>query len=235
MTESDGKCVDGIWNSMIDQPTRALYSAYQRPRYVSENVAVLAIDLYKRVYRGGSRDLLEVTQEYPSSCGRYAWECREPTMRLLSVARHKGAPVFFSTGRLERNASKRPTMRQVGEADSSDDLEIMDGFFEDGDSLIEKDRASVFFGTSLNADLQRAKVDGLIVVGESTSGCVRASVVDAYSLGYHVVVVADCCFDRSQVSHKVSLFDLHHKYADVFFIDDVLEAMGDPNIAAAVR
>ncbi|HVB01189.1 MAG TPA: isochorismatase family protein [Acidimicrobiales bacterium] len=235
MTENDGQHVDEIWSSVIDQPTRALYSAYQRPRYVSENVAVLAIDLYKRVYRGGNRDLLEVTQEYPSSCGRYAWECREPTLRLLSAARHRGVPIFFSTGRLEREASKRPTMRQVGEADSSDDLEIMDGFFEEGDSLVEKDRASVFFDTSLHADLQRAKIDGLIVIGESTSGCVRASAVDAYSLGYHVVVAADCCFDRSQVSHKVSLFDLHHKYADVFFVDDVLEAMGDPNIASAVR
>ena len=140
-------------------------------------------------------------------------------------------PVFFSTGRLEQEASKRPTMRQVGEADSSDDLEIMDGFFEERDSLIEKDRASVFFNTSFHVDLQKAKIDSLIIVGESTSGCVRASAVDAFSHGYHVVVVADCCFDRSQVSHKVSLFDLHSKYADVFFVDDVLEAMGDANLA----
>ena len=232
---NSGQRVDEIWSTVIDAPTQSLYSAYRRPRYVSENVAVLAIDLYKRVYRGGNRDLSEVTKEYPSSCGRYAWESREPTLRLLAGARHREAPIFFSTGRLERDATKRPTMRQIGEADTSDDLEIMDGFFEDGDSLIEKDRASAFFDTSLHADLQRGNIDGLIVIGESTSGCVRASAIDAYSLGYHVVVVADCCFDRSQVSHKVSLFDLHHKYADVFFADDVLEAMADPSVVAVVR
>ncbi len=231
MTDNDGRHIAEIWSSVIARPTLARYAAYQRPRYVGENVAVLAIDLYKRVFRGGNRDLLEVTKEYPSSCGRYAWECREPTLRLLSAARQRALPIFFSTGRLEQVASNRPTMRQVGEAESSDDLEIMDGLFEEGDSLIEKDRASVFFDTSLNADLQRAKVEGLIIVGESTSGCVRASAVDAYSHGYHVVVVADCCFDRSQVSHKVSLFDLHSKYADVFFVDDVLDAMGEPNVA----
>lgn len=233
MTKTKGQQVDEIWSSVIDQPTRDLYKAYQRPRYVSEHVAVLAIDLYKRVYRGGNRELVEITQEYPSSCGKYAWESREPTMRLLAAARQKDMPIVFSTGRLELEASKRATLRQIGEADSSDDLEIMDGFFAEGDSIVQKDRASVFFDTNLHADLQRANIDGLIVIGESTSGCVRASAVDAYSLGYHVAIVADCCFDRSQVSHKVSLFDLHHKYADVFSIDGVLEAIDHSAVEAA--
>ncbi len=235
MIENEDQRVNGIWSSVIDQPTQHLYRAYQRPRYVGNNVAVLAIDLYKRVYRGGDRELSEVTLEYPSSCGRYAWECREPTMRVLAGARDADVPIFFSTGRLERDVSKRPTLRQVGEADTSDDLEIMDGFFEEGDVLVEKDRASVFFDTGLHADLQRRRIDSLIVIGESTSGCVRASAIDAYSLGYHVVVVADCCFDRSPVSHRVSLFDLHHKYADVFFSDDVLGAMVNRAVAAAER
>ena len=61
-----------------------------------------------------------------------------------------------------------------------------------------------------------------IVCGESTSGCVRASVVDAYSAGYHVCVAEECVYDRSILSHKVSLFDLHHKYADVLHVSDIL-------------
>src|SRR5487761_1975255 len=136
----DDRRIEEIWSATVDPATRALYSAYERPRYVSAHAAVLAIDLYRRVYRGGNRELSEITQEYPSSCGRYAWECREPTLDLLGAARQGGLPIFFSTGRLEHDASKRPTMRQVGEADSSDDLEIMDGFAEPGDSIIEKDR-----------------------------------------------------------------------------------------------
>jgi nicotinamidase-related amidase len=63
------------------------------------------------------------------------------------------------------------------------------------------------------------------VCGESTSGCVRASVVDAYSYGFHTVVVEEGCFDRSLLSHKVNLFDLHHKYADVMHVDEVVRAL----------
>jgi maleamate amidohydrolase len=62
----------------------------------------------------------------------------------------------------------------------------------------------------------------VIVCGESTSGCVRASAVDAYSHGFHVVLVEECCFDRSLLSHKVNLFDLHHKYADVMKVGEVV-------------
>ena len=62
----------------------------------------------------------------------------------------------------------------------------------------------------------------LIVCGESTSGCVRASVVDAYSSGFHVTIVEECTYDRAELTHKVNLFDLHHKYADVMHVDEVV-------------
>ena len=65
-------------------------------------------------------------------------------------------------------------------------------------------------------------MNSLIVCGESTSGCVRASVVDAYSAGFHVTIVEQCVFDRSELSHKVNLFDMHHKYADVMVLEEVL-------------
>ena len=61
----------------------------------------------------------------------------------------------------------------------------------------------------------------MIVCGESTSGCVRASVVDAYSNGFHPVVVEECVYDRALLTHKVNLFDMHHKYADVMTLDEV--------------
>ena len=51
---------------------------------------------------------------------------------------------------------------------------------------------------------------------------VRASVVDAYSAGYHVTIAEECVFDRSELSHKINLFDMHHKYADVMKLDDVV-------------
>ena len=91
-----------------------------------------------------------------------------------------------------------------------------------GDVVIAKQRASAFYGTSLLAHLTQLGVRTVVICGESTSGCVRASAVDAFSNGFHVVLVEECCFDRSVLSHKVNLFDLHHKYADGLLIDEVV-------------
>jgi nicotinamidase-related amidase len=87
--------------------------------------------------------------------------------------------------------------------------------------VIRKQRASVFQGTPLMSHLTLLGVRSLIVCGESTSGCVRASSVDAYSFGFHVSLVEECTYDRSEFIHKVNLFDLHHKYVDVMHLDEV--------------
>ncbi|HEY9445610.1 MAG TPA: isochorismatase family protein, partial [Burkholderiales bacterium] len=94
---------------------------------------------------------------------------------------------------------------------------------QQGDVVITKQRASAFFGTPLTAHLNQLGVRSVIICGESTSGCVRASAVDAFSHGYHVTLVEECCFDRSDISHKVNLFDMHHKYCDVMHLDEVLK------------
>jgi nicotinamidase-related amidase len=91
-----------------------------------------------------------------------------------------------------------------------------------GDLLIHKRRASIFYGTPLAAYLTEARIDTVILCGNTTSGCVRASAVDAFNCGFKVVVVEECTFDRNWLSHKVNLFDLDTKYADVMFLDDVL-------------
>ena len=90
------------------------------------------------------------------------------------------------------------------------------------DIVIWKQRASAFQGTPLFSHLSLLGVQSLIVCGESTSGCVRASVVDAYSNGFHVSIVEECTFDRAELTHKVNLFDLHHKYSDVMHLEEVV-------------
>ncbi len=101
------------------------------------------------------------------------------------------------------------------------------------DVVITKQRASVFFGTPLTAHLTQLGVQTLIICGESTSGCVRATAVDAYSHGYHVVLVEECCYDRSILSHKVNLFDMHHKYCDVMHVDEVVSHLGGQAVRKA--
>ena len=93
---------------------------------------------------------------------------------------------------------------------------------EPADVVIWKQRASIFQGTPLVSHLSLLGVHSLIVCGESTSGCVRASVVDGYSNGFHVALVEECTFDRAELTHKVNLFDLHHKYADVMHVEEVI-------------
>ena len=89
--------------------------------------------------------------------------------------------------------------------------------------LVDMHDVGVFVMQVEQVDLVRQLgVQSLIVCGESTSGCVRASVVDGYSNGFHLCLVEECTYDRAELTHKVNLFDLHHKYADVMHVDEVV-------------
>jgi maleamate amidohydrolase len=216
---------DHCWKDVVPPEILEVYSCYQRETFVGPNPALLAIDLYEVVYCGGALPPHQLAKTFANSCGRYAHEAIEPTRHLFAAARAAGLPVFYSTGDT-REASKpkfvSATKRNRPVFDPTD-YDIRPEFKpQPGDVVITKQRASAFYGTPLLAHLTQLGVQTLVVCGESTSGCVRASVVDAYSSGFHVVLVEECCFDRSELSHKVNLFDMHHKYADVMHLDEVL-------------
>lgn len=90
-----------------------------------------------------------------------------------------------------------------------------------GEGWLPKKYASCFFGTDLASRLVSAGVDTLLLAGCTTSGCVRATAVDALQSGFRPVVVRDCVGDRSEVAHEQSLFDLQAKYADVVSLEEV--------------
>lgn len=92
----------------------------------------------------------------------------------------------------------------------------------DGDVVVVKQYASAFFGTSLAATLTAKAVDTTIITGLTTSGCVRATALDAMQSGFIPIVVRDAVGDRDERPHEASLFDLDNKYADVVDIDEVL-------------
>jgi len=93
------------------------------------------------------------------------------------------------------------------------------------DSLLVKKYASCFFGTDLVSRLMNQHADTLIIVGCTTSGCVRATAVDAVQHGFRPMVVREAVGDRSQAAHDQSLFDLNAKYADVVGLDETLQYM----------
>ena len=92
--------------------------------------------------------------------------------------------------------------------------------------MVRKQKPSAFFGTPLQSYLNLLGADSLVVTGGTTSGCVRATVVDAFSANYRVAVVAEACFDRVQSSHALSLADMHAKYADVVSASELEGAWG---------
>jgi maleamate amidohydrolase len=216
---------DHCWKDIVTPDILEVYSCYKRKTFVGPAPALLAIDLYELVYRGGAHPPDKIAKEFPNACGHYAYEAIEPTKRLFAAARAAGLPIFYSTGdvRSESKPAFVSATKRVKPSIDASDYAIRPEFKpQPGDVIISKQRASAFYGTPLTAHLTQLGIQTLIVCGESTSGCVRASAVDAYSHGYHVVLVEECCFDRSALSHKVNLFDMHHKYADVMHVDEVV-------------
>jgi nicotinamidase-related amidase len=219
-----------VWDDVIDPTTRALLARRTVKPFAGARPVLVAVDLYDLVYDGGPRPVRELMADYPASCGEHAWRALPPTVELYAAARACGVPIVHVTydTRLETDARGiHPTNRRRRQPDLAlykikDELAPLPG-----ELVVYKKRASAFFGTPLPAFLNELGADSLFLIGESTSGCVRSSVVEAWSLGYPVSVVADCCFDRSELAHKASLFDMHLKYADVMQLPEVISKMRD--------
>lgn len=213
------------WRDVIPADVLAVYAHYSREVRVGLNPALLAIDLYELAYQGGAKPVAEVSKTYPSSCGEHAWAALGPTKRLFAAARAAGLPVFYSTSDTRpesRPKAVRATNRRGIPLDPRCYAIRAEFAPRPADTVIYKSRASAFFGTPLIAHLTQHGVQSLILCGQSTSGCVRATAVEAYSHGFHVTLAEECCFDRSPISHKVNLFDMHHKYADVLHADEIV-------------
>ncbi len=104
-----------------------------------------------------------------------------------------------------------------------------------GEYIVSKRYASSFFGTNLDTWFRNNGVDTCVIVGCTTSGCVRASAVDSLQYGYRTVVVRDGCGDRAGGPHEANLFDIDAKYGDVISLDECLEYVGGLSAATAAE
>jgi nicotinamidase-related amidase len=143
---------------------------------------------------------------------------------LMDDARGAGVPIVYTTcvwtEVAEAWSRKLPAQRMLVEGSEWVELDPrLDP--RDGELLIEKHFASAFFDTGLRTHLTQFDVDTVIVTGMTTSGCVRASVVDACSHGFNVVVPQEAVADRAAAPHAMSLFDMDAKYADVLACAEV--------------
>ena len=214
---------DHCWRGFVDEETEEIYSHYKRDVFVGENPAVLMVDVYKASYEGGQQRVIDVIKEHPSSCGERAWAMVEPAKQLLEASRAAGIPITYCTGATSSSSNNgRATNRQVlNEHNESYDI-LEELAPEDGELVVYKQRASAFYGTPLMSHLTQMGIQSLIMGGGTTSGCLRAAVQDAKANGFHVTLVEECCYDRTEMNHMVNLFDMHHKYADVMHLDEVL-------------
>lgn len=147
---------------------------------------------------------------------------------LVSVAREADIPIIYTVVHYEDPAEGGPFFRKVqalknfvGETTAGEICEELAP--RDGDLVISKKFASAFFDTALRETLDEFGVDSVIVAGLSTSGCVRASTVDAIQSGFIPIVVREAVGDRAVGPHESALFDLDAKYADVVGLGETLE------------
>lgn len=151
---------------------------------------------------------------------------------LLDAARAANLPIFFTTTVYynEEQASvfrKRvPALNLLVPSSPWIDIDPALGH-RDSEVIIEKQWASAFYKTSLGEQLQDLGVDSLVITGLTTSGCVRATVVDGLQYNYPVVVPRQAVGDRNKKAHEANLHDIHAKYADVIDIQEVLTYIRD--------
>lgn len=216
-----------VWDEYLSDRDMLHVSRFPaRSSGVGQQLALLLVDNYRNVLGDRPAPLLEAIDEWPDSTGLEGWEAVERISAVLEAARDSGIPVIHVTG-LEAETSGIRSLRAyrsdtTAESPLSSETEHRRRFEihptlapASGETLIKKVAPSAFFGTPLMAHLHALDVDTLIVTGESTSGCVRATVVDAASFRFRVLVPEDCVYDRHQASHAINLFDIDRKYGDV--------------------
>ncbi len=155
--------------------------------------------------------------------------CALNIAKMLDLFRRKQLPVFFTrditsdqeTYRLHRGAwNNKSVPVPEDQREDYNTIYIAIAPFK-GEPVIEKSKPSAFFGTPLVSMLNYLGVTGIVLTGMVTSGCVRATALDAFSYNYTVAIPVDCVADRSRVSHEVTLFDLDLKYAYVLPSSDI--------------
>jgi nicotinamidase-related amidase len=222
------------WEELFSAEDRDVYGAYQaalaerrRPR--ERRPALLVVDITRAFCGRRELSLPDSVREWPTSCGPSAWQAMPYVQRLLEATRAAGRPVVYTTAQPGvhtyyggvvklKQAGSTPTTSRPGATDIPDEIAP-----EPGELVLQKPKASAFFETPLISYLLRQGVDSLLVCGTTTSGCVRATVVDGFSHGFSVYLAEEATFDRSRLSHGVGLYEMNVKYADVVCVDEAVQ------------
>ena len=225
------------WDDVISEEEQRAYGAagFGRPSGLGARPALLVIDVQYRTVGTVRAPFWEAIKEFPTACGEVGWRAVDAMVPLVQLFRKNGWPILYphvapkianEGGRL---AEKVPAIMGVSARGYEFVAEVAP---RAGDVLLPKKHPSAFFGTALCSHLIDLAVDTVVVTGCTTSGCVRGTVVDAFSLNFKVAVPYDCVYDRGATSHKVNLFDMSQKYADVMPVADLIARLKAPTVAS---
>jgi nicotinamidase-related amidase len=211
------------WEDLLTERDRLVFSAsgYGQEVAMGERPVIAVIDMNHDFVGDRPEPILESVRRFPNSCGEEAWEAMARLAPVLAAARAAGIPIVYTTndpGALaleeaswaRKNARVGERWRQHGPSLSDIAAPIAPA---EGDVVLLKTKPSGFFDTPLRQYLTMWGADSVVCCGATTSGCVRATVVDAFSHGYDVHLMADATVDRGQASHAMALFDMGQKYA----------------------
>jgi nicotinamidase-related amidase len=206
-----------VWDRFLSEQDKAQLEVVgeKKKREYGSKPALLLIDLYRWVFGDEKEPLLEQAKKWPGTCGPAAWESIPHIQKLLSAAREAGIPVIHTTGAeldmvhwangIRRKNDFMPEVAPI-----------------EGELVIRKSSPSAFWGTPLIGHLVANNIDTIIVGGESTSGCVRSSVVDGCTSRFKMFVVEECVFDRHEACHAIDLFTMNQKYGSVIELEEAL-------------
>jgi len=225
------------WNDMLTDADRAVMARgkWAQKAGVGERPALILIDC--QYYMCGIRGANDNAEKYPLACGEVAFTATDQMKRLLDAARAAGIPVFFTRFVVDPvNDDVGMFHRKIGAgvgrgenlyfagthgAEITDDLKPLPT-----EIVLDKKKKSAFFGTPLISLLIDRRVDTCIIVGGSTSNCIRATVVDSEQYNFFTVIPEEAVYDRLPLAHKVNLFDMNRSYGDVMPVDEVLAYLG---------
>src|ERR1044071_7037242 len=222
-----------IWNKFLTERDKAVFetSGCGSRQGFGKRPALLIIDVNWAFCGDKPEPILESIKKWRNSCGEDAWDALPHIRALIDKCHEKGVPVIYTTGvrRDDNWDSGSWTWKNSRNGEDRRGATNLDGNeivapIAPGpqDVVIYKQKPSGFFGTNMTSYLTLLGCDSVIVTGTTTSGCVRATVLDAFSLNYRISLVEEGCFDRSQASHAINLCDMNAKYADVVKADEAL-------------
>ena len=226
-----------LWDEFLTDRDKNVFkkSGFGAEAGFGKRPALLVIDVSYNFCGDQREPIIESIKRFHNSCGEDAWDALPHIRKIIDKCHEKKIPVIYTTGTVredgwdsggwawKNNRTDEDVTTPNATGFNRDGNEIMDQIAPSPqDIVIYKHKPSAFYGTPLSGFLNDLSADSLLVTGTTTSGCVRASVIDAFSQNMRVTVVEEGCFDRSQASHAINLCDMHAKYADVVGINEVL-------------